>query len=152
MSKTIFDHLKGITKEKIPWDSLSDSDKKSWDDFMITRWLSMKMEYVEFLNELQLYRSGELKDSNYYNFLLHTLPAETSYYKYIKRPRVFETHKKILEFFSSVYKVSHRESLDIIKTFRILKLESEFNELLIQYGIQESEKEELRKELFDEKK
>lgn len=150
MSKTIFDHLKGITIDKTPWNSLSDGDKKSWDDYMITRWLSMKMEYVQYLNEVQQYRSAGLNDKDYYNLLFYTLPQKSTYYKYVKRPRTFENKKELLKFFSSVFKVSYRESLDIINIFTKLKLTSEFDELLRKHGIQEEDKEKLRKEMFNE--
>lgn len=150
MSKTIFDHLKGITIDKTPWDLLSDGDKKSWDDYMITRWLSMKMEYVQYLNEIQQYRSAGLNDKDYYNLLFYTLPQKSTYYKYVKRPRTFENKKELLKFFSSVFKVSYRESLDIINIFTKLKLTSEFDELLRKHGIQEEDKEKLRKEMFND--
>lgn len=149
MSKTIFDHLKGITVNKVSWEMLSDGDKKSWDDYMITRWLSMRMEYVEYLNEIQMYRSSGMTNENYYNLLLHTLPKKSAYYKYVKRPKTFENKKELLKFISSVFKVSYRESLDIIQLFVKLNLTSEFDELLQKYGIQHEEREKLRKDLFD---
>lgn len=151
MAITIFDHLKGVTSTKTKWDTLSDADKKSWDDYMITRWLSMKLEYVEYLNEIQVYRSAGLQGKEYYNLLYHTLPKNYSYFKYIKRPRTFELKKQLLEFFSSVYKVSHRESLDMIYIFCKLNLHEEFEDLMTKHGLQEETKKELRKEMFDGK-
>lgn len=150
MAKTIFDHLKGITKDKVQWDALSDGDKASWDDFMVTRWLSMKPEYVEFLNELQVYRNAGLQGEQYYKVLFYSLPKETSYYKYVKKPKTFETNKSLLQLFSSIYKVSYRECLDIIKIFRTLQLSEKFDEILSKRGLQEDEKEKLRKEMFND--
>jgi hypothetical protein len=150
MSKSIFDHLKGITKEKIPWDSLSESDKNSWDDFMITRWLSMKPEYLEYVNILQQYRYAGVSGGIYYELLRMTLPKEFTYFKYIKRPKLNDTEKKLIEFFSNVYKISSRESLDIIELFRNLNMKEQFDELVAKYGIQPEEKIELRKGLFND--
>jgi hypothetical protein len=84
MAKSIFDHLKAVSKEKIPWDSLSESDKKSWDDYMITRWLSMNVDYVHYMNELQMLRTNEVRSKDYYNMLLYSLPTKYAYIKYIK--------------------------------------------------------------------
>lgn len=151
MAKTIFDHLKAITKDKVEWDSLSEEDKKSWDDYMITRWLSMTPGYIPFLNDLQMIRGSNLKSKDYYNMLLYSLPNKYTYVKYIKKPRTYETNKNLLEFFSSYYKISKRESLDVINIFRKLKLNMEFEELMVNHGIQEETKKELRKEMFDGK-
>jgi hypothetical protein len=151
MAKTIFDHLKGITKDKTPWDSLSEEDKKSWDDYMITRWLSMIPEYIPFLNDLQTIRGTHLKSKDYYNMLLYSLPNKYVYVKYIKKPRTYETKKELLDFFSSYYKISKRESLDIIHIFRTLNLENEFDSMLSIRGLQENEKKKLIKELFNDK-
>lgn len=150
MARTIFDHLKGVTSNKTEWASLSEDDKKSWDDYMVTRWLSMKPEYLEYLNEIQVYRNSGLNNQEYYKLLFYSLPNYSTYYKYIKRPRTYELKKELLSFFSNVYKVSFRESLDITTLFRNLKLNAEFDELLLKYGIQEEQKIKLRKELFDE--
>jgi hypothetical protein len=151
MSKTIFDHLKGITKEKIPWDSLSDADKESWDDYMITRWLSMKPEYLQYVNDLQVYRYAGLSGCQYYELLRMTLPSEFTYFKYIKKPKITDAQKKLVAFFCFVYNISSRESLEIIELFRNLRLSDDFDELMNKYGIQLEEKIELRKELFNDK-
>lgn len=151
MAKHIFDHLKGITKDKSSWDSLSEADKKSWDDYMITRWLSMNVDYLDFLNELQMINNSFMTPKEYYNMLLYSLPKKYTYIKYVKKPNTFENKKKLLTFLSSVYSVSKRECLDIIDIFCTLKLEKEFENIMSKYGLQPDEKEELRKELFDAK-
>lgn len=150
MAKSIFDHLKGITKDKVKWESLSEDDKKSWDDYMITRWLSMNDGYIDLLNDLQVLRSGNLASREYYNMLLYSLPAKSSYVKYIKKPRTLESKKQLLEFLGSVYKVSKRECLDMVDLFNKLQLNNEFEDIMIKCGLQENEKEVLRKEMFDD--
>lgn len=151
MAKHIFDHLKGVTKDKLSWNSLSDADKKSWDDYMITRWLSMYPEYIEYVNELQSIRNTGMDSREYYNMLLYSLPKKYSYIKYIKKPNTFENKKELLTFLSNAYKTSKRECLDIINIFRSLKLNDEFDVLMQTHGLQEDEKEKLRKEMFDAK-
>jgi hypothetical protein len=79
-----------------------------------------------------------------------TLPKEFTYFKYIKRPKLNDTEKKLIEFFSNVYKISSRESLDIIELFRNLNMKEQFDELVAKYGIQPEEKIELRKGLFND--
>ena len=55
--KSLFDHINQITSVQNPdyWDEISDEDKKSWSNYMTHRFLSMKMEWVELVNELQKY-------------------------------------------------------------------------------------------------
>jgi hypothetical protein len=151
MAKTIFDHLKSITKDKIQWDSLSEEDKKSWDDYMITRWLSMTPDYIPFLNDLQMIRGSTFKSKDYYNMLLYSLPNRYAYVKYIKKPRTYESNKDLLEFFASHYKISKREALDMMNIFRTLNLKNEFESMLSMCGLQENEKKKLIKELFNDK-
>ena len=55
--KTLFDHIKQITsvQDENYWDKISDADKKTWSNYMVHRFLSMKMEWIELVNELQKY-------------------------------------------------------------------------------------------------
>ena len=55
--KSLFDHIKQITDVQNPnyWDDISDDDKKSRSDYMVNRFLSMKMDWVGFVNEVQQY-------------------------------------------------------------------------------------------------
>lgn len=150
MPKTIFDHLKSITKDKISWDSLSDEDKKSWDDYMITRWLSMNPDYLGFVNDLQMVRHNGIDSKVYYTMLINALPKKYAYVKYIKKPRTYEHKKELLGFLSSVFKISKRECLDYIELFRTLGLTDEFESLLQTHGIQAEDIKKLRKEMFDD--
>lgn len=151
MAKTIFDHLKGITKEKVKWNSLDDADKKSWDDYMITRWLSMSPDYIRYINDLQIVRNSGIRSEDYYNMLFYSLPKKFNYVKYIKKSRIFEDKKELIDFFSNAYSVSKRECLDYIELFHILDMKNEFDLLLQTHGIQAEDKEKLRKEMFDGK-
>ena len=55
--KNLFDHINAITSQQHSnyWDDISDEDKKSWSNYMVNRFLSMKMEWIEFVNEVQKY-------------------------------------------------------------------------------------------------
>jgi len=54
-SKGLFDHLNQVTQiqNKNYWKNLTESDKKTWSNYMINRFLSMKMEWTDFVNEVQ---------------------------------------------------------------------------------------------------
>ena len=65
--KSLFDHINQITAVQNPnyWKELSDEDKKSWSNYMTHRFLSMKMEWVELVNELQKYNYNQKSCINY---------------------------------------------------------------------------------------
>ena len=59
----IFDWLNQITLYKQSWDSFSEEDHKSFNTFIINRFLSMNKEWIEIVNMLQQYTIGmESKD------------------------------------------------------------------------------------------
>ena len=49
MAQKLFDHINAITTIQDPkyFDKLTDEDLKTWSNFMINRFLSMKPEWVE---------------------------------------------------------------------------------------------------------
>ena len=53
--KSLFDHVNAVTSEQHPnyWDEISDDDKKTWSNFMVNRFLSMKPEWIEFVNDYE---------------------------------------------------------------------------------------------------
>ena len=55
MSKSLFDHIKQITnvQNTLYWDSLEEGDKKTWSNYMVHRFLSMKSEWIQVVNEIQ---------------------------------------------------------------------------------------------------
>ena len=73
-TKTLFDHIKQITnvQNQLYWDNITDADKKTWSNYMVHRFLSMKAEWIEVVNEIQQY--WELKPKTVYQFFhFHTM-------------------------------------------------------------------------------
>ena len=63
---TLFDHLANITWKKIPWSKLTESDQKSFSPYLINRWLSMNMDYIELVDMFQQYTIGPLSKKHVY--------------------------------------------------------------------------------------
>jgi hypothetical protein len=57
MAATLFDHITQITNVQNPkyWDTLDESDRKTWSNYMVLRFLSMKYEWVETIATVQPY-------------------------------------------------------------------------------------------------
>jgi hypothetical protein len=85
MAKTLFDHIKAITSEQDPkyWDTLDDSDKKTWSNYMIHRFLSMNSDWIEVLSEIQPY-TQVLEPKQLYLTLIGIIPKGRYYLKYTK--------------------------------------------------------------------
>ena len=56
-AKSLFDHIKQITnvQNQLYWYNITDADTKTWSNYMVRRFLSMKAEWIEVVNEIQQY-------------------------------------------------------------------------------------------------
>jgi hypothetical protein len=100
-SKKLFDHLNAITSEQDPnyFKNLSEEDLKSWSNFMINRFLSMKPEWVEMIATL-LPLTQTLQPEQMYKLYINVIPKGKYYLKYIKG----KSDEKYEEFFVDLIK------------------------------------------------
>ena len=77
--KSLFDHINQITSVQNPnyWDDISEEDKKTWSNYMTHRFLSMKMDWIEIVNEIQKY---QLEPKELYKFYTDILPKLSHYF------------------------------------------------------------------------
>ena len=80
--KSLFHHIQQITAVQNPkyWESLSEEDKKTFSNYMIHRFLSMKMDWVDVVNELQKYN---LNPKELYKLYIEILPRGKQWLKYV---------------------------------------------------------------------
>lgn len=140
-TKSLFDHLSGIREKKVKWETLSEMDKKSFSPYMINRWLSMNMDLLPVINELQKYTIGTLSPRDVYKLYLDFLPKQKTYDKYIKGKRDDKYNNEVLEYLSKWYSVSQREVVDYLD---ILPKESVLD-ILMKYGLTNKEAKKLLK-------
>jgi len=81
--KSLFDHINQITAIQNPnyWEEISVEDKKSFSNYMVNRFLSMKPEWIDLVNELQKYN---LKPKELYKLYTNVLPKGKRWLKYTK--------------------------------------------------------------------
>ena len=91
-NKGLFDHITHITQRQTKgyWDSLNETEKKQWSNYMIHRFLSMKMDYVEVVNELQRYN---LKPKELYKLYTNILPKKKEWLRYVKGKKTMKYQK-----------------------------------------------------------
>tara|TARA_Y100000593_G_C4182804_1_gene272848 strand:- start:87 stop:536 length:450 start_codon:yes stop_codon:yes gene_type:complete len=137
--KSLFDHIKQITDVQNPnyWDEISDDDKKSWSNYMVNRFLSMKMDWVEFVNEVQRY---PLQPKELYKVYTDILPKKRQWLKYVKGDKKMKYPKWVYEIVSKHLQCSLREAKEAVETYEMsYGGQAELVDILIKYGKTEDE-------------
>ena len=116
MPKSLFDHVKAVTNEQDPkyWDKLEEADKKSWSNYMILRFLSMKYEWVETIAAVQPYLQ-EVPPKAMYLALIDLLPKGRHFMKYMKAKGADKYEGWLVELVAKHYEVSKLEAEDYLK-------------------------------------
>lgn len=143
-AKTIFDHLSGLTDRKCPWDALSDADKKSFTPYMINRWLSMNMDFIELVNELQRFTVGQLAPKETYNLYFDVLPRQKQFNKYVKGKKSDKYNPELVELLSKHFLISEKESMEYIDLYQLISLNT-LEEIIKKYGKTDKEVRKLLK-------
>ena len=137
--KSLFDHIKQITDVQNPnyWNDISDDDKKSWSNYMVNRFLSMKMDWVELVNEVQKY---PLEPEQVYKVYTDILPKKRQWLKYIKGDKKMKYPKWVYEIVAKHLQCSMREANDAVEMYDISHGgQSELGDILLRYGVEEKE-------------
>jgi len=132
--KNLFDHINAITSQQRSnyWDDISDEDKKSWSNYMVNRFLSMKMEWIELVNEVQKY---PLKPKELYKVYTDILPKKRQWLKYIKGDKEMKYPKWVYEIVAKHLQISLREASDAVDMYELSHGgQAELTDILIKYG------------------
>jgi hypothetical protein len=115
-AKKIFDHIAAITAEQDPkyFDKLSDEDIKSWSNFMINRFLSMKPEWVELIATL-LPLTQTLEPKEMYKLYISVIPKGKYFLKYIKGKTADKYEEFLIDLIKKDYQCSEKEALEYIE-------------------------------------
>lgn len=143
-ARNIFEHISGITDKKTPWDVLSDSDKKSFTPYIINRWLSMNMDFIELVNELQRYTIGQVSPEETYKLYYDILPKQKQFNKYIKGKKADKYNPALVELLSMHFLVSEKEAMDYIDIYQETSLNT-LKEIIKKYGKTDKEVDKLLK-------
>ena len=110
--KSLFDHINQITAVQNPnyWEEISEEDKKSFSNYMVNRFLSMKPEWIELVNELQKYN---LKPKELYK-LYNVLPKGKQWLKYTKGKTDMKYPEWLINIMRNSDESSRKEAIDAI--------------------------------------
>ena len=138
---TIFDLIGGLTDKKREWKKWSETDQKKFSPFIVNRWLSMRMELTELVNELQTYTIGLLRPQETYRLYYELLPTNKSFAKYIKGKSEDKFDKDLIAQLAEHYQVSKSEAADYADLMDKVGLER----IITMYGYSDAEKKRMLK-------
>ena len=127
---TLFDHLANITWKKKPWSELSETDQKSFSPYLINRWLSMNINYIELVDMFQQYTIRPLNKKHVYQLYFDFLPKQKSFNKYIKGKKQDKYNKELVKLIANHYQVAKIEAEEYISLLE----QTEISSLLKKYG------------------
>lgn len=115
-AKKLFDHINAITSEQDPkyFDKLSEEDLKSWSNFMINRFLSMKPEWVELIATL-LPLTQTLQPKEMYKLYISVIPKGKHYLKYIKGKGEDKYEEFLIDLIKKDFECSEKEANEYIE-------------------------------------
>jgi hypothetical protein len=138
---TIFDFIGGVTDKKREWNKWSETDQKKFSPFIVNRWLSMRMELTELVNELQTYTIGLLRPQETYRLYYELLPINKSFAKYIKGKSEDKFDKELIAQLAEHYQVSKSEAADYADLMDKVALDR----IITMYGYSDAEKKKMLK-------
>ena len=134
----IFDWLGQITCYKKPWDSFTEAEQKTFNTFIINRFLSMRSSWTDMVNELQLYTMGiPMKNGDVYKLYCDVFPKESrpAFMRYIKGKKEKKYDEFLLNTITEYYHISKVEATDYLDILYLSKEgKSELKDILQKYG------------------
>ena len=137
--KSLFDHIQAVTSQQQPnyWNEISDDDKKSLSNYMVNRFLSMKSDWIEIVNEIQKY---PLQPKELYKVYTSILPKKKQWLRYIKGDKKMDYPKWVYEIVAKHLQCSMREAGDAVEMYEISAGgQAELADILGKYGVEQKE-------------
>jgi hypothetical protein len=145
--KTLFDHLSAIhTKQRIDYfEFLEDDDRKTYNQFMINRFISMNQNYIEAVNIFQKYLN-KVDNRTSYLFYSQLLPKKKEYNKYIKKTTDDKYEPWIVELLAKYFEIRLSDASQYLQVYlQTDKGKEELYQIIRNYGIDDSKTKKLLK-------
>ena len=112
---TIFDWINQINYEKKSWDSFSEAEQKTFNTFIINRWLSMDEELIQIVNYFQKYSIGLLEPRDTYMWYRDIIPKKKRFNKYVKGKKAMKYDSELITTICKYYETSKNECIEYIE-------------------------------------
>jgi hypothetical protein len=134
----IFDWLREINSIKSSPDKFTTQDWGKWNSYLIHRFLSQNIDFIEIVNEVQILPPTSKKQI--YTIYKEFIPKNNKWSKYIKSTSK-EPNKDLVLNLKEYFKVSTREVKDYLKILN----KKEIQNILNKQGLEEKEIKQLLK-------
>ena len=115
------------------WDTLNDGDKKTWNNYMIHRFLSMNPNWIELVNGIQQY--WKLKPEVLYKFYISVIPKSKTFLRYVKSKKKSKVEKWAMEHLKDYFQASSREIEEYLEILTRQQVET----IIMKYGVTDKE-------------
>tara|TARA_R110000822_G_scaffold38256_3_gene106264 strand:+ start:914 stop:1348 length:435 start_codon:yes stop_codon:yes gene_type:complete len=106
----LFDWLKEVNLNKRDWDTFTESDQKTFQPYMINRFLSMDDSLVEIVNYFQKYSLSLLKPKIVYKFYAALIPKNKRFHRYIKSKTKSQYEGWLVDLFNKHFQQSSKQT------------------------------------------
>ena len=127
---TIIDWMNQLLVHKKHWNDFTEDEQKKFSPFIINRWLSMDVDFIEIVNYFQKYSIGQLKSKEVYKWYCDVLPKGKRFNKYIKGKKDKKYDKELVDVLIKHFECSKSEIKDYMELINSLELK----QILEMYG------------------
>ena len=127
---TIVEWINQILIHKTPWKNFDEYTHKTFNSYIINRWLSMDIDFIEIVNYFQKYSIGLLQPKEVYKWYCDVLPKGKRYNKYIKGKKSKKYDEWITKLLCNHFECS---KLQVIEYLELIN-KQELKNILEMYG------------------
>jgi len=130
-----------LTSRKERLEDYEDYEVKSWTNYMINRFLSMKSDWIEVVNEVQKY---PLKPKELYRVYRDILPRRNQFLKYVKGKKNMNHEQWVIDLVAKHFEISESEAISYLEMYYLSEQGKQDLLTLIQsYGVDPKEYKKL---------
>ena len=136
--KDIWGWLNEITLYKTPVDQITDDSWDCWNSYVVHRFISMNLNFVELANYIQIIPYEKKKET--YQIYREFIPNQKIYLKYIKSKQP-KKNQELVKKISNYFSCSSTES----ETYMDILGKKGVREILVRIGTDDKESKKLLK-------
>jgi len=136
--KDLWGWLNEITLYKTPIEEISEESWEKWNSYMIHRYVSMDIRYIELVNYIQTIPYDNKKQL--YNIYREMIPKAKTFFKYLKTNRK-KKNTEVIEYIAQYFQCSLGEAEEYLDILR----ETGARRVLYDMGVNDKEADKLLK-------
>lgn len=129
-AKAPYEHVNNIFQQKYRWDDLNELDRKSFAPFIINRFISMSMDHIGIVNDLQMYTANFLAPKYVHDLYVDIFPKQKMFNKYIKSSKDTKFNSDLVEMMRQTEEFSSDE---VEAYLNLLMHQNAFTETITEY-------------------